>query len=63
MSEPLEPDEAQPSPIEPLHRFIGPLNRFLHVEAASGVVLLACSTSNELWEASCFGGQATLRIP
>lgn len=32
-------------PREPVHRFVGPLARFLHVEAASGIVLLVCATS------------------
>ena len=30
-------------PREPIHRLVGPLERFLHVEAASGVVLLLCA--------------------
>lgn len=30
-------------PVEPVDRFIQPFTRFLHVEAASGLVLLACS--------------------
>lgn len=30
-------------PQEPIHRLIQPLNRFLHVEAASGIVLLICA--------------------
>ena len=30
-------------PQEPIHRLLRPLNSFLHVEAASGVVLLACA--------------------
>ena len=32
-------------PREPIHRLVGPLERFLHVEAASGVVLLLCAIS------------------
>ncbi|REK22145.1 MAG: Na+/H+ antiporter NhaA [Planctomycetota bacterium] len=32
-------------PREPIHRFIQPLNSFLHVEAASGVVLLLCAVA------------------
>ncbi len=32
-------------PQEPIHRLIQPLNRFLHVEAASGIVLLICATA------------------
>ena len=30
-------------PREPIHRLTKPLHRFLHVEAASGVILLACA--------------------
>lgn len=30
-------------PREPIHRLVGPLERFLYVEAASGVVLLLCA--------------------
>ncbi len=30
-------------PAEPVDRFVGPLARFMHVEAAGGVVLLACT--------------------
>ncbi|MEQ8848359.1 Na+/H+ antiporter NhaA [Botrimarina sp.] len=30
-------------PREPIHRLTGPIRRFLHVEAASGFVLLACA--------------------
>jgi NhaA family Na+:H+ antiporter len=30
-------------PSEPIDRVVGPLARFLHVEAASGIVLLACT--------------------
>lgn len=32
-------------PEEPIHRFIQPLTRFLHVESASGMVLLACAVA------------------
>jgi NhaA family Na+:H+ antiporter len=31
-------------PEQPIHRLIGPLERFTHVEAAGGIVLLACTT-------------------
>jgi Na+:H+ antiporter, NhaA family len=31
-------------PEQPIHRLIGPLERFMHVEAAGGIVLLACTT-------------------
>jgi NhaA family Na+:H+ antiporter len=30
-------------PYEPIHRLIGPFERFTHVQAAAGVVLLACT--------------------
>jgi len=32
-------------PREPIHRFVEPVTRFLHVEAASGVLLLACTAA------------------
>ncbi len=32
-----------PVPSDPIDRLVGPIQRFLHVEAASGVVLLACT--------------------
>ena len=37
--------QAEPTdlPREPIHRLIGPLERFLHVEAAAGVVLLVAT--------------------
>jgi len=37
------PDRERILPAEPIDRLIGPLERFLHVEAASGIVLLACT--------------------
>lgn len=43
MSAPNESSENNLLPQEPIHRLTRPLNRFLHVEAASGVVLLACA--------------------
>ncbi|NQZ95337.1 MAG: hypothetical protein HRU01_02400 [Myxococcales bacterium] len=33
-------DRASALSVEPIDRLVGPLARFLHVEAASGVVLL-----------------------
>lgn len=33
-------------PREPIHRLIKPLSRFLHVEAASGLVLLTCAVAS-----------------
>jgi len=38
-------DARQPLPREPIDRLVGPLAKFLHVEAASGVVLLACAVA------------------
>ena len=36
--------EAAPSlPVAPVNRWLAPVTQFLHVEAASGVVLLACT--------------------
>src|SRR5688500_18821276 len=32
-------------PEQPMHRFARPLTRFLHVESASGMVLLACAVT------------------
>ena len=37
--------ERRLMPQEPVHRFLKPLQQFLHVEAASGVVLLVCAVS------------------
>ena len=34
-----------PLPEEPIDRLIGPLERFLHVEAAGGIVLLTCTVA------------------
>ncbi|MCG6156919.1 Na+/H+ antiporter NhaA [Rubinisphaera margarita] len=43
MERSLDP-QAEPSlPKEPVHRFLKPLSRFLHVEASSGIVLLLCA--------------------
>ena len=38
-------DARPPVPREPIDRLVGPLARFLHVEAASGVVLLVCAVT------------------
>jgi NhaA family Na+:H+ antiporter len=39
-----DPAHAEPAlPREPIHRVTAPFERFLHVEAASGVVLLVCT--------------------
>ena len=39
-----EPDPHDaPLPVEPIDRLVGPLERFMHVEAAGGIVLLVCT--------------------
>jgi len=43
MGEPTGYSAKQLLPKEPIHRLTKPLSRFLHVEAASGVVLLLCA--------------------
>jgi NhaA family Na+:H+ antiporter len=35
--------ELAPLPVAPVDRWLAPMTRFLHIEAASGVVLLACT--------------------
>jgi NhaA family Na+:H+ antiporter len=37
------PGALPPLPVAPVDRWLAPVTRFLHVEAASGVVLLACT--------------------
>ena len=37
------PDRAAALPVAPVERWLAPVNRFLHVESASGIVLLACT--------------------
>jgi len=37
--------DIHPFPREPIHRLTRPLERFLHVEAASGVVLVVCAVA------------------
>ncbi len=39
------PDHDPLLPREPIHRLVEPVTRFLHVEAASGVLLLACTAA------------------
>ena len=39
MAQPHEDD----LPVQPIDRLLGPLERFMHVEAASGIVLLVCT--------------------
>jgi NhaA family Na+:H+ antiporter len=43
----VERSESSPpaTPVGPIDRLIAPLERFLHVEAAGGIVLLACTTA------------------
>lgn len=44
MSESSAPESSRPAlPVEPVQRVVAPITRFLHVEAASGVVLLICT--------------------
>src|SRR5690242_18209022 len=41
-----EASERRPRlPEQPIDRLIGPLERFMHVEAAGGIVLLACTVT------------------
>jgi Na+:H+ antiporter, NhaA family len=37
------PDVSESLPVAPVDRWLAPLSRFLHIEAASGIVLLACT--------------------
>jgi Na+:H+ antiporter, NhaA family len=53
-------DERPLLPEEPIHRIVEPLARFLHVEAAGGVVLLACTAlalglANSPWSEAYLG--------
>jgi len=41
----VKPEETLRLPQEPIHRLLRPLHSFLHVEAASGVVLLLCAVA------------------
>jgi NhaA family Na+:H+ antiporter len=43
MTTPTNPESATSLPVAPVDRWLAPLNCFLHVEAAGGVVLLACT--------------------
>jgi NhaA family Na+:H+ antiporter len=44
MTPPADTDESPPSlPVRPVERWLAPVTRFLHIEAASGMVLLACT--------------------
>ena len=53
----LDRDAHGPLPRQPIDRLLGPLDRFLHVEAAGGIVLLACTAlalalANSPWSES-----------
>jgi NhaA family Na+:H+ antiporter len=39
------PEARRPLPVAPVDRWLAPVTRFLHIEAASGVVLLACTAA------------------
>ncbi|HUE85714.1 MAG TPA: Na+/H+ antiporter NhaA [Vicinamibacterales bacterium] len=43
MTTPQDPESAPFLPDAPVDRWLAPVTRFLHIEAASGVVLLACT--------------------
>ena len=43
MTTPANAESAPSLPVTPVDRWLAPLNRFLHIEATSGVVLLACT--------------------
>ena len=43
MTTPVNGESAPPVPVAPVDRWLAPVQRFLHIEAASGVVLLACT--------------------
>jgi len=43
MSDPGSSNRSSTLPATPIDRILGPLGRFLHVEAAGGVLLLACT--------------------
>jgi len=45
MTEHHHSSETVEFPNEPIHRLLKPLNRFLHVEAASGIVLFVCAVA------------------
>ena len=58
MTDPGDPDLRLPE--EPIHRLLGPLERFMHVEAAGGVVLLVATIAalflaNSPWSDSFLG--------
>jgi NhaA family Na+:H+ antiporter len=57
---PAHADLQDPLPREPIDRLIGPLERFLHVQAAGGIVLLGCAAlalalANSPWQDAFLG--------
>ncbi|HEX6324087.1 MAG TPA: Na+/H+ antiporter NhaA, partial [Vicinamibacterales bacterium] len=45
MSTPAASQQGSPLPVAPVDRWLAPVTRFLHIEAASGIVLLACTAA------------------
>ena len=45
MTTPEDPESAPSLPDAPVNRWLAPVTRFVHIEAASGVVLLACTAA------------------
>jgi len=45
MSTPATPQPGTSLPVAPVDRWLAPVTRFLHIEAASGIVLLACTAA------------------
>jgi Na+:H+ antiporter, NhaA family len=43
MKTPIQNDSSHPVPVPPVERWLAPVTQFLHIEAASGIVLLACT--------------------
>ena len=43
MTTPTHADSPPSLPVPPVERWLAPVTRFLHIEAASGIVLLACT--------------------
>jgi hypothetical protein len=41
MTSPIDTESALALPVTPVYRWLAPVTRFLHIEAASGIVLLA----------------------
>ncbi|WP_372725257.1 Na+/H+ antiporter NhaA [Novipirellula sp.] len=52
--QPVHPNVTVPLPEQPIDRFVRPVARFLHIEAASGVLLMLCTAfaiimANSVW--------------